>query len=221
MTEEQAQPGDANVEAHCGRRARCCPFARLWRPIQWTVNLLLVLVLLYTFTPLGGWFGHWLTHVDELAKADYIVVLGGDPARAVEAARLYRDGWAPKVIVTSKGEWADQIAEVASAYGVPDSDLIVDRAATRTHDHPRTVADLPGVARDQRFILVTTRLHTYRARLCFLHDDYQNLVMRCPDWRAGRPYGPERAHWSSRVHQLRYKLREMAAVVYYRLRGWL
>jgi uncharacterized SAM-binding protein YcdF (DUF218 family) len=35
-----------------------------------------------------------------LAKADAIVVLGGDPnSRALEAVRLYRAGWAPVVLV--------------------------------------------------------------------------------------------------------------------------
>jgi uncharacterized SAM-binding protein YcdF (DUF218 family) len=45
--------------------------------------------------------GYWLIVEDPLQSADAIVVLsGGLPFRAVEAARLYRAGYAPEVWIT-------------------------------------------------------------------------------------------------------------------------
>ena len=45
--------------------------------------------------------GYWLVVEDPLRRAATVVVLGGDfPFRAVEAADLYRRGWAPEVWLT-------------------------------------------------------------------------------------------------------------------------
>ncbi len=44
-------------------------------------------------------FGEYLVVEDTLQTAEAIVVLnGGAPLRVLEAARLYKDGWAPKII---------------------------------------------------------------------------------------------------------------------------
>jgi len=45
--------------------------------------------------------GRWLVVEDPLAKAKAIVLLsGGMPLRAIEAAKLYREGYAPEVWLT-------------------------------------------------------------------------------------------------------------------------
>jgi uncharacterized SAM-binding protein YcdF (DUF218 family) len=156
-----------------------------------------------------------------LAKADYIVVMGGDQSRAVEAARLYRDGWAPKVIVSSMGPFADELAEVVVAYGVPRTDVLIDRSSARTAGHPGGVAALPGVDRaGQRFILVTSPYHTTRVRACFLHDGYGHVALRTPDWDRHGRFGPPTPGWRSRLNDLPAKLHEIVGLWYYQLRGW-
>jgi len=46
---------------------------------------------------------------DPLQKADAIVVFGGQlPFRAMEAAALYRQDWAPEVWVTQSDSWEDR-----------------------------------------------------------------------------------------------------------------
>jgi uncharacterized SAM-binding protein YcdF (DUF218 family) len=182
---------------------------------------LLAAVVVLVFTPLGDWFGADLVRIDPLAKADYIVVLGGDNARAVEAAKLYREGWAPKVIVSSDGPAADELAAIVIAYGVPSADVLIDRSATRTADHPAGVAGLAGVdPAGQQFILVTTPYHSTRAIACFEHFGYRHVLARAPDWDYHGQFGPVRSDWHRRWIDLPAKLREIVGLWYYRLRGW-
>ena len=62
------------------------------------IAAILLLVLLLCF----GWMGRILISADHLEKADAIVVLGGNlPFRSAEAARLFREGWAPRVWITA------------------------------------------------------------------------------------------------------------------------
>lgn len=209
---------EGQPEARPPRRgARTC--RRLLRCGQWLVNLGVLAALLLVFTPLGTWFGRGLLAVDPLEKSDYIVVLSGNFKRMIEGARLYREGWAGKVIISSSRKRAQQYADLAVLCGVPREAILLDGEATRTADHPRTVADLPGVdPANDRFILVTSWMHTSRARACFAHAGYRNIRMRAPIWEMETP---PRESSISRAHVLPLKLYEMAAWAYYKLRGWL
>ena len=197
--------------------------ARLMRVLQWTVNLLLLLVAVLVLTPVGDRLGEQLTRIDPLAKADYIVVLGGDEERAAEAARLYLAGWAPKVIVSSTGPWADRLARRVAEFGVPPEAVLIDRAPRRTADHPASVAALPGVDKvSRRFLLVTSLYHTRRARACFARGGYQHVVMRAPAWRILDPADPRPFFaWAPRVRDLYPMAYEALACLSYKLRGWI
>src|SRR2546425_812824 len=60
--------------------------------------------------------GRWLVVEDPLVKARAIVILSGAmPMRAVEAAKLYRKGYAPEIWLTHSTE----PARVLSAMGIP------------------------------------------------------------------------------------------------------
>jgi len=100
------------------------------RCIHWIICLAAISLAAIIFTPAGDRLGDALKSIDAPAKADFIVVLGGDHERAVEAARLYREGCAPRVIVSCDGPGADDLAEAAVAYGVPQSAIMVDRQAS-------------------------------------------------------------------------------------------
>jgi uncharacterized SAM-binding protein YcdF (DUF218 family) len=136
----------------------------------------------------AGWFalahvGQWLLIDEPLRPAQAIVVLGGGQAwRSIEAARLYKAGWAPEIWLTL-GTPNDQDAEMA-AIGFPvDSEsqlsrrvlvrLGVPEAAIR--DIPKevdnTLAELRAIADYARarpagpIILVTSKFHTRRVRV--------------------------------------------------------
>jgi len=195
---------------------------RRWRrAVQWAVNLGAAALVVLVFTPLGSWLGWDLVIQDPPAKADYIVVLGGDDERAVEAARLYRDGWAPKVIVSTLAETVDHLAGVAVRYGVAEQAVLRDGKTVRTATHPRTIAALPGVRPERdRFLLVTSPYHTSRAKACFLRAGYRHVTVRAPEWKMQRTI-PANQGWKVRTRTLERKLYEYLGWAYYSLRGWV
>jgi uncharacterized SAM-binding protein YcdF (DUF218 family) len=114
-----------------------------------------------------------------LAEADAIFVLGGALAyveRTQKAAELYRQGVAPKVIVTDDGEeagWSRREQKnpkyyelaVASlvASGVPRERIeIADRLVDGTIDEARLLSDLAAASDLKRVMLVTSAYHTRR-----------------------------------------------------------
>ncbi|MCX6022996.1 MAG: YdcF family protein [Chloroflexi bacterium] len=118
----------------------------------------------------------------EAAKwADVIVILGGGvPFREREAAQLYRDGWAPKLMIVREAQQERQIllaqigvpwdewvlrSQVLERLGVPPSALTIpDGEAFGTLEELQAVmAALPPAGGTA--ILVTSLQHTRRAGL--------------------------------------------------------
>ena len=195
---------------------------KLFWCIQWFINLCLLGALLIVFTPAGKWAEEKLVFVDKLDKADYIVVLGGDFDRTVEAARLFNKGWASKIIVTSNGQNADDMAALAVEFGVPRSSIIVEPNSKRTADHPDAIAKLSGVDKEnQRFIILTSYLHTARARGCFKHNGYKRIIMISPAWRYGGTMGVEKDDWYLRFRNIPVMGREGLGWGLYKTMGWL
>ena len=185
------------------------------------VNLIVLACVLIVFTPVGPWLGDILISIDPLEKADYIVVLGGSHERGVEAANLYREGYSPKVIVSSRKGSADVLAGVVASYGVPIDDIIVDDNTTRTATHPETVAQVREEVdfKSDRFIILTSPYHTSRSRACFQKYGYKNICMRSPNWRVGGEYGGK--GWSRRAVSLSEIIYELLAWAMYSVRGWV
>ena len=190
--------------------------------IQWSINLIVLFYLVMVLTPVSDWIGESLIDVDPLTKADYIVVLDGNRERGIEAVNLYREGWAPKVIVSSTSDGVTELADLVKAYGVPAEDILLDGETTRTATHPETVARLSGVNfESDRFIILTSPYHTARSRACFEHYGYKNICMQSPAWRIGGRYRNQTSGWRQRSATLREKLYEVLAWGMYRVRGWL
>ncbi len=194
---------------------------RLVRPLQWLVNIVALSVLLYVFTPAGNRMRDYITHVDPPARADFIVVLGGSGERAVEGARLYHEGWAPRIIVTSTGKDAFNLADLAAAYGVPREAILIDALATRTADHPHTIAKLPGVdPQTQRFLIVTSYHHTHRSLLVFRHAGYANVAMQAPQWQVRHPEDAPPTVLD-RAYHLTDSFSELIKTGIYYVMGWI
>lgn len=125
--------------------------------------------------------GRWLVVEDPLAKVDAIAVLsGGLPVRALEAARLYRQGYAPEVWLTHTAEPGESLKalgipfegeEVYSARvliheGVPaDAIHVLETSIVNTADEMRVISQALQQEKDRSVILVTSKPHTRRARL--------------------------------------------------------
>lgn len=132
------------------------------------------------------------THIveeDPLQKADAILVLAGEfPGRVLEAATLYKEGYAPLVIL-SRDEQSPEIEtlremgigpdqapskndvnrRVLGLAGVPEQNIrllpnIITRTANEAPESLKYIRRLGGI---QKLLVVTSRSHTRRAGKIF------------------------------------------------------
>jgi uncharacterized SAM-binding protein YcdF (DUF218 family) len=155
-----------------------------WRTVLITTVLIAVVAICLVWGVIK--LGAWLVVEDPLAPARAVVVLGGHvPFRPMEAATIYRQGWAPEVWITRGAQDAEQAAlrqlaiempreevysrAVLERLGVPPvAILVLSEPAENTADEVRVIERelqrVGGVA----VILVTSRLHSRRVRATWL-----------------------------------------------------
>jgi uncharacterized SAM-binding protein YcdF (DUF218 family) len=125
--------------------------------------------------------GRWLFAEDSLEKAQAIVVLsGGMPLRAREAAKLYREGWAPKVWLTHSTEPGATLGAMGISYvsedaydvqvlmheGVPsDAIRLLQPAIVNTADEIMAASGALAEEHGSSVIIVTSKVHTRRVRI--------------------------------------------------------
>ncbi len=125
--------------------------------------------------------GRWLVAEDQLGKASAIVVLSGAmPMRAIEAAKLYREGYAPEVWLTHSTEPGETLQEMGIPFagedhynalvliheGVPAKAIhVLKPPIVNTADEIKVAASALAQAKGDAVILVTTKVHTRRVRL--------------------------------------------------------
>jgi len=123
--------------------------------------------------------GHWLVKEDSLQKANAIAVLSGNfPARALEAASLYRRGYAREIWLTHPGPESEALAEMGIHYpneadfnyqvlrrqGVPAKAIhILDAPVINTCDELDIISSaLQQKNSSSSVIVVTNKAHTRR-----------------------------------------------------------
>jgi uncharacterized SAM-binding protein YcdF (DUF218 family) len=150
-------------------------------------NLLAVVLCLVLLWPLVTWVGAQLLIVkSDLATADAIVVMSGSSTyleRADWAARLYREGRAPVVILTNdslisgwdrKEERNPYFYELAARElqkrGVPESKIqVVSDIALGTYEESLGVRDYASAHQLKRLLVVTSAYHTRRTLWSLRH----------------------------------------------------
>ena len=153
--------------------------------------------------------GRWLMVQDPLQHARAIAVLGGQvPFRAMEAAAIYKQGWAPEVWVTRSIAHPEDLALARLGIDRPYEDfysqqvlvrLGVPAASVRLLPKPSgdTVEDLTAIAAalqsaaGARVILVTSKYHARRVRLIWravTGNRLAAIVRYAPD----DPFQPDR-----------------------------
>lgn len=148
-----------------------------------TFAAVLALIIFGIFAFRGA--GRWLVREDALRPAGVIVVLSGAmPARAEEAARIFRLGYAHEVWITHPVSPSQVLAsmgihfvteddysrEVLIHLGVPDADIrILPGAIVNTEQEIDEI--VPAMRRDgiTTAIIVTSPPHTRRVRVLW-HD---------------------------------------------------
>jgi uncharacterized SAM-binding protein YcdF (DUF218 family) len=149
--------------------------------------LLIALLGATALWPVLAWAGaHLLIVKSELASADAIVVMSGSATyreRADWAAKLYREGRAPIVILTNdslKSGWDKKeernpyfyelAARELQRLGVPESKIqVVSDIALGTYEESVGVRDYAGAHQLKRLLVVTSAYHTRRTLWSLRH----------------------------------------------------
>ena len=167
-------------------------------------------ILLIFAGPLVVFFGigRWLVVDDPLVHADVIVVLSGRlPERAMEAARLYKAGYADQVWISPPLSPAEDLKamhiafigedfyneKVLIAMGVPpDSIRILEHPDVNTEAEVRQVSENLRSSQLHSAIIVTSKPHTRRVRTIWrkLVGAEPHLIVRYP-----RDDAYDGAHW--------------------------
>ncbi|PYU89953.1 MAG: hypothetical protein DMG26_08560 [Acidobacteria bacterium] len=173
--------------------------------------LLILLGSCATLVVLAAWrLGAWLVVSDPLKPARAIVVLNGSmPFRAMEAAKIYGQGWAPEVWVTRNAHPTETGAlarlgikvleedfysvEVLERMGVPPQAIrVLAEPARNTEEEERVIAKELQSVGGERIIIVTSKPHTRRAKAVWhvLVGDTPEAIVR---GSTDEPY--DASHW--------------------------
>ncbi|MBC7348297.1 MAG: YdcF family protein [Clostridia bacterium] len=137
---------------------------------------LVLLAVVLTLRP-GRWLpgaARWLAVGDTvLAPADVIIVLSGERGERVETAvELYRQGLAPRLLLTGGPvEWnvpaADIMAWQAKSLGVPEENMVLERRASSTYENAVYSLAILKERGWRSAIVVTSPYHLRRTRFIF------------------------------------------------------
>ena len=169
--------------------------------------------------------GNWLSEpANKPAQADLIVALGGGAReRDQMAARLYKEGYADKILIT--GMWIGSKASLnyyqhpRSLFflmqGIPDEALMFDGLAINTHQETINLAALMTAQHWRSVLVVSDPPHIQRINYClealFKHNalSYRLIPSDIPSWLTGR--------WWQEPRWLFFCVSEVIKLVYYAL----
>ena len=152
--------------------------------------------------------GRWLVAEDPLEKASAIAVLSGRmPSRALEAARIYHQGYASEIWLTRTIEPGASLQALSVPFtgeedyermvlmrkGVPESAIrVLDPPIVNTADEMLAIGQALGKEKERTVIIVTSKVHTRRVKALWRHlssADGQAIVRGVSD------DGFDPAHW--------------------------
>jgi uncharacterized SAM-binding protein YcdF (DUF218 family) len=176
------------------------------------------------------WFAAGLLNVPDMpARSDAIVVLSGDALRVVHAADLYRQGLAPRVLLTVEARSRPQkkLDEIGVPFprtemvyhdalvklGVPTAaiSIVGSEVSSTAAEADALRAALPPAT---RLLVVTSPYHLRRTRMIFTDRFPADRVRIVPT-----PYDPFPARWWTDQDAARNVLLELAKIAFYRLGG--
>jgi uncharacterized SAM-binding protein YcdF (DUF218 family) len=189
-----------------------------------------MLLVVFAYVPILRALGSFLIIEDRLQPAAAIVVLGGQtPFRETEAARLFAQGWAPKLIVVPGALWEEQQAlselgikipdaweisrEVLLKKGVPSSAIIISKGrAEGTLEELKLAFNTIGRG-NKPVILVSSKFHTRRVRLTWSYVTHGEpaAIVRAAE---GDPFDPAR-WWKERRFILSVVREYLGLINYY------
>lgn len=208
-------------------------FTARWRRLPFHVGVLCGILLIFggrelvNRTTLADRLVAPLLVRDTAAAADAIVVPGAGVTgpcvpnlhavrRVLLAAKLWREHRAPIILFTggtgqTECPVAGAMANLAREIGVPAEALRLETASRSTHENAELSAPLLRGWGIRSVLVVTDHLHMRRASGAFASEGF----------RVERASVPVYAGHVDNVSMLKAGSREMAALAYYGLRGWL
>ncbi len=159
------------------------------------LSVFLLGTAVYLFrAPILRSFATFLIREDSLQKADAIFILsGGGYDRGNLAAKLFDNGWAPKIICTGGNAMPELCvfdidtleSDMARAnllqQGIPDSVIVMIRNGTSTKEEAKIIFNYCSTNHFTRIIIVSSKLHTYRVNDVFrkkLKEQGVDLIIR-------------------------------------------
>jgi len=207
-------------------------FRRLWRLLFRTGAVLAAAVLagLLAFLPFAG---RYLVREDPLERADAIFVLAGSNVeRWLEAVDLYREGWAPRIVLSrgpveeaevtleARGVHYPTSAELARAtilqMKIPDTAvLLLPDSCDNTAQEAHALHGMASRAGWQRLIVVTSKYHTRRSTFAFRRE-FRDTPIRVLI-RASRHDRSTPERWWGDRKGIRWVSSELQKLLLYRL----
>lgn len=192
------------------------------------VRLLFAAAVLATGTLVGWSLGAWLVVTDPLARSDAIVVLDGlTPLRELEAAALFREGWAPRIVLSLARspipEAARRLAgdptpqeratRVLIRHNVPDSAIVrLDRPVENTLGELTADFEYARAHGFRRVIIVSSPYHMRRVRIIW-NARFEREVPALVRPTRYEPADPTR--WWRAGRSLEEALHETAGIIHF------
>jgi uncharacterized SAM-binding protein YcdF (DUF218 family) len=190
----------------------------------WAFRLVFGGLLMVALVIGGTAFRVWqVARIDDRRPVDAVIVLGaaqydGEPssifaARLRHAEALYEEGLAPRIVTTGGGRTGDVFTEAEAgrryliARGVPADAVVAVGEGSDTLGSLRAVAERASRDGWERALIVSDPWHSLRARTMAGDSGLEA-------WASPTRSGPV---VQTRETQLRYIIRETAALLYYQL----
>jgi uncharacterized SAM-binding protein YcdF (DUF218 family) len=186
-------------------------------------RIILCLVILFV-----GVYGVVATYIgmnvykDNKVKSDAIIVLGAKAkyngkdspclvSRINHGISLYKQGYAPILIVSGGNEEAATMKKIALQSGVKSSDILEENQSTSTYENFAYSKDVLTQKNINSLIVITEPFHSPRASLISDKLDISHTVSPATDSPC----------WTKWKFLSRYFLREPFVVILYKLEGKL
>lgn len=137
--------------------------------------MVFAVAILYLFKIPHLLIGQYLSPADNLYRADAIVVVSGDSDRMKQAINLYKQGYAPKLILSGaakEGFTSNALAMhiEASQSGIPNEAVILEENANNTYENALYTKEIVLSQGMKNIILVTSPYHQRR-----VYETFKNM----------------------------------------------
>jgi uncharacterized SAM-binding protein YcdF (DUF218 family) len=170
--------------------------------------------------------GNWLVREDALEKCTAVAVLSGAmPDRALQAAEIYRAGFAPEVWITQPTQPKQMMSALGVPFdgeeeyskrvlirqGVPENAIrVLTPTIVNTADEMKVLADTLQSRKGSTVIVVTSKAHTRRVHALWnkLENGRGQIIVRATTTDSFDP-----SHWWQSTHDALDVVREVLGLL--------